>query len=661
METAMNDLINTTLKSMFYNIKDISVLFKVITVDMGNSKINYSFLEHNYVEFCNKTKIDTIKNVLDTLDDHYYNSNQSLVSDKVYDYICDYYYNKTKQPKMKIGAPVQSGKIRLPVHMGSMDKVKPGSNELTKFLAKYKGPKCISEKLDGISLLIDFNGEYPIAYTRGDGTYGQNVSNILEYINIGNIPCDIGGYVRGELIISKDNWNTMKHKGANARNYVSGIVNKKNQSAVDFEGVSFIAYEYISCEHLNIQKQLELLEEFSFNVVKHIVYSKELNGDKLKEILVEFRDASQYEIDGIIVQDNKFYPRNTSGNPAYAKAFKCEEHCEQAETYVVNVEWTASKDGRMKPVVVVDPVSLNGVTISRATGYNARFITENGIGPGAKVVIIRSGDVIPKIVGVIEQVEPLMPECSYEWDTNHTDILLDNSGDNRDVKIRQIEHFVNTTGIEGFKIGTITKGYDVGITSVEKLISVTKYDLLKIEGVKERTASKVYSSIQQHLDGIPIAVLAAASPYFNGLGLKRIQSIVDNIPDFMEINSVNLANRILAISGFSDKLASVFMEGLDSFKGFVEKYKSKYTIGSGASSSVQVVSDKLKGKQFVFSGFRSEELEKKIHEMGGEVKDSITKSTNYLVVKSKDKITGKMDKAMKMGIEIITGDDVNMM
>jgi NAD-dependent DNA ligase len=124
-----------------------------------------------------------------------------------------------------------------------------------------------------------------------------------------------------------------------------------------------------------------------------------ITNETLSETLQEWRKSSPYEIDGIIVSDDRVYPR-MSGNPDHSFAFKMVLSDQVAETHVVDVIWTASKDGYLKPRVQVMPVRVGGVTIQYATGFNAEFIEKNKIGVGAVIQIIRSGDVIPYIQSV---------------------------------------------------------------------------------------------------------------------------------------------------------------------------------------------------------------------------------------------------------------------
>ena len=159
------------------NIKGYSISIPIIKIMAGKENATISLLENNLEECIQAWSLTKIKEVLEVLDYHY-NNGTALVSDTCYDTLDDYYHSQINQPRTKIGAPVPGEKVRLPIHMGSMDKVKPGSSELNRYFSEYKNDKCVMDKLDGVSLLLDLTKEgHPRAFTRGNGTYGKNVTD----------------------------------------------------------------------------------------------------------------------------------------------------------------------------------------------------------------------------------------------------------------------------------------------------------------------------------------------------------------------------------------------------------------------------------------------------------------------------------------------------
>jgi NAD-dependent DNA ligase len=253
----------------------------------------------------------------------------------------------------------------------------------------------MSCKLDGVSGLYSTeNGELKL-YTRGDGTVGQDISHFLPYLKLPKVDNTV---VRGEFIMTKAIFNAKyKDHFANPRNLIAGTINRLTVNDVIYD-IHFVAYEVL-VPSLSPSAQMAFLQNNGFNAVRNGVRPDKTN-ELLSWLLVLWRGDYEYEIDGVIVTNDKIYPRKV-GNPDHSFAFKMVLSDQMAETKVVDVHWTASKDGYLKPRVQIEPVHLSGVKIEFATGFNGAFIRNNRIGVGALINIIRSGDVIPYIKDVI--------------------------------------------------------------------------------------------------------------------------------------------------------------------------------------------------------------------------------------------------------------------
>ena len=204
----------------------------------------------------------------------------------------------------------------------------------------------------------------------------------------------------------------------------------------------------------------------------------EINNEILSNILLDWREKSEYEIDGIIVVDNKIYERPNK-NPDYAFAFKMIISGQVAETKVLEVIWTASKDGYLKPRIKIEPVELGGVLIEYATGFNAKFVKDNNIGIGALITIMRSGDVIPHIISVVQGADKvMMPENpeKYSWNSTGVDLVLNDKEDNRIVNEKNIVGFFKILGVEGIGIGNIKRIMDAGFDTTCKIIKMKVID-----------------------------------------------------------------------------------------------------------------------------------------------------------------------------------------
>jgi len=601
-----------------------------------------------------------------------YRNMEPIMTDSEYDIIHDYMEMKYPNNSIlfDIGAPisVEKNKAVLPYSMGSMDKRKPDTNELENWKQKYKGPYVLSCKLDGVSGLYVTEGEKPKLYTRGDGKIGQDVSHFIPYLRL---PKEKGLAIRGEFIIPKNIFD-LKYKGkfANARNLVSGIINR---ISVDekIKDVHFVAYEFIKPEYKPYE-QMERLTKMDIDVVL-FTREKDVTNEMLSNYLIEWRNTYDYEIDGVIVTDDKIYPRKT-GNPEHSFAFKMVLSDQIAESRVIDVIWTPSKDGYLKPRVRIEPVKLGGVEINYATGFNGAFIEQNKIGIGAVIEIIRSGDVIPHIKSVTQPAEKAkMPEESYKWNDTHIDIILENVENDPTVREKNITGFFKGIGVDGLKSGNVDRIISAGYDSVPKIIKMTVDDFLKVEGFKGKLANKIHDSIQTKLKEATLINLMASSNIFGrGISEKKIEPIMEMYPNILnEVGSDTSDDElkkkiemVKKVKGIAEKTAELFVSKIGMFVGFLNECGLEYKLGAdghgkgegdveGNGKADVDINHPLYGKTVVFTGFRDDNLEKMIKKLGGKIGSSVSKNTFVVVTKDKDDKTGKVLQAEKVGVTVM--------
>ena len=599
-------------------------------------------------------KLSDLTKLIKLADNIYYNQDNEIMTDQEYDFLKDELEKRKPNHKLlsKIGSKTHSkNKVKLPYHMGSMDKIKPGKELIQKWIKKYTGPYVYSDKLDGTSGLLVLPDNK--LYTRGNGTIGTDISSIIKYIK--GIPNYNKKYVvRGEFIISKKDFSKFKDKYCNSRAMINGLINKKKANVNELKYINFVAYELVYPEY-NISKQFSDLKKNKFNVVfnKKI---KKLNDDILSNILKDRKSNSNYDIDGIIVMDDNKHKRNSSGNPKYAFAFKdiLEDQITKAE--ILKVEWRISKDRLLKPRVHLKPVKLCGITIKHVTGHNAKFIKNNGIGKGAIIKLIRSGDVIPYILDVIKKVKPEFPKISYKWNSTNVEIVLDDNSDisNKDLLVQNLLYFFKKMEIRNIDTKTIIKLVDNKLNSIDKILKASVVDFLKIDGFKDVLANKIHNNIHNQLKNIKLNILMAASNIFgSGLAEKKLLLIINKYPNILTLKNSNseLLDLILEIDGFSDKTANDFIKNLPKFKKFLLKLP-KITIKRNQTKS----NNKFDNFKIVFSGFRNKEWQQLIEDGGGKITTTVSKNTNILIVKDKSETSSKITKAKKLNIKIITID-----
>ena len=638
--------------------------------------------------FIKKNNKKNIIALLIAADEAFFNGTQSFLKDDIYDIIKDYIRKKyPKDPYLKrIGADVDN-KVALPYYMGSQNKIKDSEEEITKYKKQYKGPYIISDKLDGVSCLIVYKRTVTTKdknmfdiklYTRGNGTYGQDVSHLLTYINgfpdISNITGDYLA-IRGELIISKDNWEKLKtqgENGANPRNTVSGAINSKTLNKKILNAIDLVCYTLISPVDPKIKNGLEVIKKMNFFVVNHKVVS-DINLDILSDNLQKARN-NDYIIDGIVIADiGKHYDIEKDKNPTHSFAFKSIHTLEQVEVIVKEVEWNISKDKYMKPIVKFDEIILDDVKIKQATGFNAGFIEKNVIGPGSRIIIIRSGNVIPHINSVLSKAaneKPSMPGTegvNYKWNDTHVDIIMiDDGNKNSKYDIKNIIYFMKTVDIDYMGPGNIEKIYNAGYDTINKIINIKKDELLRIEGFKDKSAENIIGALKKIKDVDCNVLMDASNIMGRGFGSKKIKSITDVYPEIIN-NTKTGRNKALKlkvdeltkINGIAKISAELFIENLPKYYEFYDSLGFKCNKGVVANIVPEniKINNNLKDKTFIFSGFRNKEYEKIIVDNGGKVTTAISKNTSYLVVKDKSENTGKIIKARELGITILNIED----
>ncbi len=618
-----------------------------------------------------KLKVTELVKILKDADKAYFDKGNIILTDTEYDIIKDYL--KEKAPKnayfKHIGyKPPDKLKVKLPYFLGSQDKIKyENKKELNSWISKYHKPLeyVVSEKLDGISCLVVSSKDKDeiTIYTRGDGTYGLDVTRFKDYIK--SIPKVMprGLAVRGELLLSKANWEKVKHQGVNARNLVAGVMNSKTPNTLVLSLIDFVVYDLVSERHSN-SDGLNKAENAGFKIVKHQILKQQLDNDILLDLLKDFRNKSKYEIDGIVITHNGKYPISHGKNPEYSFAFKSNSLLENAEVRVTDVEWNISKDKYLKPIVKFDPVKLDGVMIRKASGFNADFIVKNKIGVGSIIRIQRSGGVIPDIQEILkasDNQQPLMPTIPFKWSKNHIDIIAILDDKNREHDIKSFTFFMKSLDIKGVGDGIITKLYDNSYDTLKKIINITKDDLLEIDGFKDKSADNLIESLSQIKTKSCKDIMIASNILGRGLGGKKLNLILERYPFICSDKSkaINLSLvEIKSINGMGDISAQQFIDNLNKFYEFYEDLGMtiKKTEIKEKKEKTKI-NKKLENKHFVFTGFRNKDFEKEIEDNNGYVDSTVTKNTNYLIIKDKTKITEKVKKAQEKGIIIITEEE----
>ena len=618
-------------------------------------------VQSNLIGFLEKEKPNILVDVLTLCSDKYYNTNESLITDEEYDRI----YEKLqeidpKNPYLKIvGAVVEGEKVVLPYWIGSMNKKKT-KEEVGKWYPKYPGEVVISDKLDGKSFILDIKDGNPKLYSRGNGNLGKDISYLLKYINIPSLE---GNFIlRGEILISKTNFQRIKTNAANSRSFIAGISNLKKidkDKSHDLKLVDLICFEVIEPE-MKPSEQFSFLKEKGFKVVYNEI-QPEITFESLQEILKGRKDDSEYDIDGIIVCQNKIYPRSEDKNPKHAIAFKMD--MEFAISKVIDIEWNLSKHGKLKPLVLIEPVSLNATTVKAATGNNASFIVKHKLGPGCQVKIKKSGEIIPKIVEVYGGTEPKMPDCEYEWNSTEKEIIALGMEENDDVKIKRITCFFKTIGVEHIGPGIYKKMFENGYKTIKKIMDITKEELLELPGIKEKSSCNILNNLNKILDNpIKIELVVAGSCILGtGLGTRILEKVLAQYPNIFGDEIEIVLETLIEIPSIEKKTASRILEKLPEIRQFIKDHpRLKFETKKKKKKIIKKKSKFVTDKNIVITGKREKVILDYIENNGGKIQSTINSKTHILIAEDKEGKSSKLKKAKELNVEIMNFEEFKL-
>lgn len=559
-------------------------------------------------------------------------------------------------------------------------------------------------KYDGISILKDEWSQE--TWSRGDGIEGETMHE--HYRKLGDKSNKIKLFTIGEMIIPKPVFAShtfYRESGEafkNARNMIAGLKNSDTISE-DLKYAKHVRYGFANEDFtLNKSEQLDFITTHLALVPYRVFRADSLKIEELNDLFVEW--GKEYDIDGLVLDIDdknirKQLGRERNNNPAYARAFKNPEWATKNIVPEKDIEWNLSKTKALKPVVLVEPFDVEGVTISRVTGYNAKFILDNQIGEGAELEIIRSGGVIPKIIGVSKAgkvvLPTICPSCGEElsWNENDVDLICtnDNCGE---IKFQKLAFFFVRFKIVGFAERTIKKFYDAGYNTVGKILSMNLAQIQSLEGMGNLSATKLLKEFDSKIKQAPFEVIGHASGCFENIGSRKLKMIIDgikegpkvtisknvqhyeafsraiekmdlpfivNILGFKEVRD-EVILQLNGIKGMSTKTSENFLDGIVCFQKFMENLDVQISDEpkkkeEPKNNNTNMKSVNLTGREFVFTGFRDSELKSFIESCGGVVKDSITKKTTDLLTKNEDSTSSKAKKAKEIGAAVIQVDE----
>lgn len=629
-----------------------------------------------------------------------YRLGRPVMSDQAFDDLCDAYkamVSADAYTMFRDSLHEDSGKVKHPFVMGSLDKLKAEEpQEVLKWIGKYvTGTIHISAKIDGISCRLHYgaDGKLVSATTRGDGYAGIDCTDKVKLIGHG-VPKALPNTgtemdIRGELVITKKDFEPIKSQFANSRNACAGIVNQKTADAALLKHISFIAYEIMGGKIAKGEQFQELIR-MGFTTPW---YTEVGNAPKTVTVKALENFAGQdfdYPTDGLVLSST-WYKAENKYRPDAQVAFKL--NALRGESVLLDVEWsTPSKDGRIAPVGQIKPVTIGGSTISRVTLNNLDWIAQMGLKIGSKLDIIKSGDVIPKIVNAEDgpSVKAInhpkhCPSCGGELSVDGPHLRCTNP----DCKARKAEEvlaFVVNLGIKRIKANTLN---DWGIGDIADLV---KFDPTG----KGKMGRHFWGELHAKMWNAPETTIFKALPFtdlaettldkiithFGWDLIKRYHNTKANTPElYIKVAEEFLKKGLPA--GIGNKTMDSFLGQLGyAWKDFDKvvkdpRYLGNRTIPTPAPVTMRPVvntnnggNTKMKLNEgengtICFTGALNSmtrvEASRRAEEAGFKVLKSVTAGLDYLVTNDTESGSSKNLKAKRYGTNIINEDEFLMM
>ena len=559
-----------------------------------------------------------------------------------------------------IGAKPDTGSVLLPVTMGSLDKVRYEEGGLARWKKRKEISSAsnimISGKLDGISALFvcDGNGSAQL-YLRGDGIMGVDISRILPTIGISlKRKC----IIRGELILPLKK-TPSKSIG---RSLVNGWVHRSLDTTLpippEIADVQFVGYQVIE-PIMQRSQQMIWLTMNGYRVPPFTAIPiKELDDTIAFHHLQSMRKTSEWPLDGIVISTDTV-PISLGGgeakNPPDAVAFKAALDEQRAETTVVGVQWNISRQSLYIPRIQIVPVVIGGATIHWLNGHNANFIEENKIGPGARIIIIRSGDVIPALSSVITPCETAsMPVDQWVWDSNHVHAVAveGNMSLSLEVTEKALHHALTTFGVEGIGPGLVSKMVEAGFLTIPSILNADTIKLGAAIGAGRvvQFLPTLNASIRK---ATPCTWMIASNLLPKGVGEKKLRPLFALHPDPRQWNTELFSK---GCSGWTSDTLDNLLKTLPTVLKWCTTIYPDW-VPAPAPATAPATAPASSTRHIAFTGVRPDALLQERMTASGWVLSDLTKKTILLVTADISPETGKIQLAKKWGIEICNISD----
>lgn len=535
-------------------------------------------------------------------------------------------------------------------------------------------------KIDGLSISLTYEqGLFVAGATRGDGSIGENITENLKRVK--DIPLSLPEKlditVRGECYMPRASFNQVnlarqengEPEFANPRNAAAGTLRQLDTAVVAKRNLATFLYQEASPSTRDSQeKVLEHLEQLGFvvNSRRLLAHSMDEVWNFIQEVGRE-RDQLPYDIDGVVIKVNDLAGQEQLGftvkAPKWAVAYKFP--AEEKEAKLLSVDWTVGRTGVVTPTANLTPVQLAGTTVSRATLHNVDYIAEKDIRKDDTVIVYKAGDIIPAVLRVVESkrvseekldIPTNCPSCDSKLLHFEDEVALRCINPRCPAQIKEgLTHFASrdAMNISGLGPSVVEKLFDAQLVKdVADIYRLTVEDFLLLEGIKEKSAQKLYQAIQASKEN-------SAEKLLFGLGIRHIGSKASQLllQNFHSVEALAQANpeEIATI----ESLGSVIAQSLQTYfatKGSKILLSELKELGVNLDYKGQIVAADaaLSGLTVVLTGklerLTRSEAKSKLENLGAKVTGSVSKKTD-LVVSGAD-AGSKLQKAQELGIDI---------
>jgi NAD-dependent DNA ligase len=253
-----------------------------------------------------------------------------------------------------------------------------------------------------------------------------------------------------------------------------------------------------------------------------------------------------------------------------------------------------------------------------------------------------------------------MPNVPYKWNETHVDIMLEDITQDLTVKEKNLTAFFRGIGVDGLSSGNISRIMDTGNDTIPKIIHMTKADFLKVEGFKDKLATKIYEGIKDKLASASLLTIMSASNIFGrGISEKKIEPILEAFPDILTSgeSAEQKIKKVMSVKGMAKKTAELFVSNIPAFLDFMKECGLNQLLEKVEQKADVDESNPLYKKSIVMTGFRDESLSEALKSVGAKLGSSVSSKTFAVLVKDKEEDTGKANEARKLGIPLYTAEE----